>query len=73
MYVEYDSTRVFFFLPPAAFLGALADFLEGVLAILMICVWFAKLRDGQIAPGGQKIFVLPRQRADKKIKLTSTS
>ena len=45
MYVEYDSVRVFFFLPPAAFLGALADFLEGVLAILMICVWFAKLRE----------------------------
>jgi hypothetical protein len=40
MYVEYDSTRVFFFLPPAAFLGALADFLEGVLAMVIECVWF---------------------------------
>ena len=35
MYVEYDSERVFFFLPSAAFFGALADFLEGVLAIVM--------------------------------------
>ena len=42
MYVEYDSVRLFFLVPPAAFFGALADFLEGVLAILMICVWFAK-------------------------------
>ena len=34
MYVEYDSVRDFFFLAPPAFLGAFADFLEGVLAIL---------------------------------------
>ena len=32
MYVEYDSERDFFFLVPVAFLGALADFLDGVLA-----------------------------------------
>ena len=37
MYVEYDSVRDFFFLAPPAFLGAFADFLEGVLAIL--CFW----------------------------------
>ena len=36
MYVEYDSVRDFFFLVPPAFLGALADFLEGVLAILLV-------------------------------------
>ena len=35
MYVEYDSVRDFFFLAPPAFLGAFADFLEGVLAILL--------------------------------------
>jgi hypothetical protein len=43
MYVEYDSVRDFFFLVPPAFLGALADFLEGVLAILLVlflmCWW----------------------------------
>ena len=38
MYVEYDSVRDFFFLAPPAFLGAFADFLEGVLAIL--CFFF---------------------------------
>ena len=38
MYVEYDSVRDFFFLAPPAFLGAFADFLEGVLAILLFCV-----------------------------------
>ena len=36
MYVEYDSVRDFFFLAPPAFLGAFADFLEGVLAILCV-------------------------------------
>ena len=36
MYVEYDSVRDFFFLAPPAFLGAFADFLEGVLAILVL-------------------------------------
>ena len=35
MYVEYDSVRDLRRVPPAAFLGALADFLDGVLAILI--------------------------------------
>ena len=40
MYVEYDSVRDFFFLAPPAFLGAFADFLEGVLAILLLVLFF---------------------------------
>ena len=37
MYDEYDSVRDFFFLPSPAFLGALALFFDGVLAIVL-CV-----------------------------------
>ena len=34
MYEEYDSVRFFPFLPVEAFLGALADCLDGVLAMI---------------------------------------
>ena len=46
MYVEYDSVRDFFFLAPPAFLGAFADFLEGVLAICVLCVSDVLEREG---------------------------
>ena len=51
MYVEYDSVRVFFFLPPAAFLGALADFFEGVLAMVVMRVCLVLLRASNRAGG----------------------
>ena len=40
MYVEYDSVRDFFFLAPPAFLGAFADFLEGLGHVAGGCVFF---------------------------------
>lgn len=40
MYDEYDSTRFLDLVPPVpAFLGVLADVLEGVLAIVEMCLW----------------------------------
>jgi hypothetical protein len=36
MYDEYDSVRFLWLFFPVAFLGALADFFEGVLAIFKI-------------------------------------
>ena len=63
MCVEYDSTRVFFFLPPAAFLGALADFLEGVLAMVIASVFgFAEDADPR-----RRALVFPgRERASPR-------
>ena len=56
MYVEYDSVRDFFFLAPPAFLGAFADFLEGVLAILLCCVVFRCVGvEGSLAWSAHKI------------------